>query len=631
MPRGAVAEEVDAMSKSRRQWLSDILVLVLTLTGLSACRVQAFPNTAENRRIPGGARARPSSRRARTSHVPVPVQRIPGKLAQIFIYDSDGILSLMWHARGTPVVVDELLYRYQGEAELDVTRQGARVLVNGRVVGLDLTKYDEADALKVLAQAPSVKSFLVRAASNLPERVLRAMAARGPGLSLSLPFFRGSRGALRRIVQVLSDRVSMLRLSGSLTEGMISELAGLSRLKYLELSGPSLGDAALDSVGKIRSLEGLLLLNGRYTDVGLKHLGKLAHLWFLLLTRCGDQGAQAIAQIENLEVLTVVGQAGISRVGLEALSELPRLRRLLLANAKLIDDAALQALRHLRDLRSLTLTAAPVTDAGAAELARHRELRTLVLAGTRITDKALGPIGTLGHLRWLNLAGTKVTDQGLRSMAGLQGLLALNLAGTPVTDAGLPALANLRNLRTLNLAGTKVTGAGLAGLSGLTNLRWVNLDHSGLTDGGMDALTRIPNLQALVLSATTISPNGLLKLQRLAGTLRSLDLSGCIVLNSALDILSGLKQLRYLNLRRTMVTDSGMERLARLKGLRGLVLAGQPITDQGFALLGGLSNLRYLDLGGTRVSMKAAGSFAKAHPGCEVYVTLGGIYFPPRP
>lgn len=96
----------------------------------------------------------------------------------------------------------------------------------------------------------------------------------------------------------------------------------------------------------------------------------------------------------------------------------------------------------------------------------------LNLSRTKIDDAALETIGGLSQLRWLNLARTQVTDAGLRHLTGLAKLEYLNLYGTKITDAGLSSLHGLKNLQSLYLWQTKVSKKGAATLrKTLPNLR----------------------------------------------------------------------------------------------------------------------------------------------------------------
>jgi internalin A len=133
-------------------------------------------------------------------------------------------------------------------------------------------------------------------------------------------------------------------------------------------------------------------------------------------------------------------------------------------NLTKVQDADLQELAGLKNLRWLNLCVTKTSDAGLKELAPLQGLQALDLNRTAVGGVGLKELAALHDLYWLNLSAAKVTDAGLKEVAGLRGLRWLNVYGTPVTDAGLKELAGLKNLQTLFVGKTRVTNAGVAEL-----------------------------------------------------------------------------------------------------------------------------------------------------------------------
>jgi hypothetical protein len=103
-------------------------------------------------------------------------------------------------------------------------------------------------------------------------------------------------------------------------------------------------------------------------------------------------------------------------------------------------------------------------DAGLERLKGVSDLRSLFLDGTLVTDKGLEAIGGLRRLEILDLSNSQVTDRGLQHLSGLVGLKILYLANTGITDAGLAELAGLEGLKIIHLKGTQASDSGIAGL-----------------------------------------------------------------------------------------------------------------------------------------------------------------------
>jgi Leucine-rich repeat (LRR) protein len=129
-----------------------------------------------------------------------------------------------------------------------------------------------------------------------------------------------------------------------------------------------------------------------------------------------------------------------SRVtSLGPVAELTNLEELSLASTP-IDDAALQALAGLPNLRKLDLNQTGATGRGLVHLAKLPKLAELSLAGSKVSDLFAEEVGTLTKLERLPLASCTFSDAGLKHLADLSNLKHLDLTGTQVTADGVAAL-----------------------------------------------------------------------------------------------------------------------------------------------------------------------------------------------
>ena len=155
----------------------------------------------------------------------------------------------------------------------------------------------------------------------------------------------------------------------------------------VQFRDPSLTDAGLPHLCRLRELRSLALWDARVTDDGLGHL-------------------EALTQLRELDLMrTSVGDTGLLH------------------------------LRGLAELRTLVLANTKVTDAGLVYLRGMAQLQSLDLYDTRVTDTGLVHLRGLSQLRELDLGHTQVTDAGLVHLRGLSHLGSLELADTSVTQA----------------------------------------------------------------------------------------------------------------------------------------------------------------------------------------------------
>lgn len=201
------------------------------------------------------------------------------------------------------------------------------------------------------------------------------------------------------------------------TEGFDSELAyleNLRNLKDLSISGESITDRGLASVGHLRSLEHLTLSNwdSGFTKEGLNQLSSLTHLQTLDVSNYGQIPSKEqmspldLSSLTNLKTLVLQGRS-LDKSDLRFLSKLHQLEWLILENGP-IDEGVFEYLGCLTQLKHL-----------------------FVLGLTFSTGDSLAYLEGLPKLESLRLHGN-FDDQILRHLTGLPSLRQLHIE-TPTT------------------------------------------------------------------------------------------------------------------------------------------------------------------------------------------------------
>lgn len=242
--------------------------------------------------------------------------------------------------------------------------------------------------------------------------------------------------------------------------------------------------------------------------------------------RLNDRLLKRIGEVESLERLELSDIAGyfnrapsdpaVSRVGLQSLAKMPKLKHLLLDNFD-----------HLSD-----------TDY-AAGLAGLEGLTALRLASCQdVGPNTMVVIGSLRKLELLSLRSTGVKDDDLRPLSANSELRVLDLAHCwPLTEQFVDHVAAARHLHTLNIGFCRsLRGNVLERLRGFRELRHLDIAGlEGLTEEHLTSLCSLPALQVLVLTGCEKVDDG---------TLRHL---------------ARIETLRELRLRSTSVTEAGLE------------------------------------------------------------------------
>ena len=125
------------------------------------------------------------------------------------------------------------------------------------------------------------------------------------------------------------------------------------------------------------------------------------------------------------------------------IAELPFIESLDASNSGLADEDV-KKLEKATTLKKLWLSNNDaLTPQGFSALSNLTELASLALDDTQVDDATLDILGGLTNLKRLYIANTAVTNEGVAKLSPLKQLLGIGLEGTQVSDACLGEIAKL--------------------------------------------------------------------------------------------------------------------------------------------------------------------------------------------
>jgi len=196
-------------------------------------------------------------------------------------------------------------------------------------------------------------------------------------------------------------------------------LGGLAHLRMLSF-GPGLGDASLALLAGLPELEYFSTNLSAISDEGVKSLARFRALKNLKFFHSGKAfsgaGLAALAELPNLERLTVAGSLAFNDEGMAAVGKLTRLKEFRTWHA----GHTIEGVRHLKTLGALTsltigqrLAYAPPTslsDETLPVLAEMKSLESLRLEEARLGFDALLRLKDLPGLKKLALEGIDLPE-----------------------------------------------------------------------------------------------------------------------------------------------------------------------------------------------------------------------------
>lgn len=241
--------------------------------------------------------------------------------------------------------------------------------------------------------------------------------------------------------------------------GDFSRMSAFEELEHLDLASPTPEEMrSLEGLRNLRSLKVALQdlpgyhitrpFRESYPPYPLPNLPRLSELdlngsWLR---------PSGLRQMKALEMLNLRG-CPITEDTIEELRELPRLRRLNLAQVAL-SPQILAKVSFLKGLEQLRLSETNADDDSIAQLVRLTSLRKLSLNRTKIMSWAASHLAEIKTLEVLDLANTQIDERAVKELVGLPELSDLDLYGTAVGDRAFDDLAKMSKLRRLRLSPT---------------------------------------------------------------------------------------------------------------------------------------------------------------------------------
>jgi hypothetical protein len=277
-------------------------------------------------------------------------------------------------------------------------------------------------------------------------------------------------------------------------------LLELPELKVVVPSGPQVNDEWLNCIVQVPQLRVLSLAGGEQGKVSagsLKHLSRSSQLESLSLSGSWvqDETVKGIAPLRQLRSLQFAAIPNVTSVLFAQLDDLTELRDLVIIRAERIGDENAQHLSRLENLQTLWLIDTSISDATLLHVSQLTRLQWLNLSQSNVGDPGMEYLARLPNLQRLTLAHTYVGDQGLLPLTRLSQLRHLNLGGASITDDGLPVIGRMKQLESLELYPSFVSDDGLPHLRTLTNLKELSVGPHITKEAADELRQALPNCE----------------------------------------------------------------------------------------------------------------------------------------
>ncbi len=287
-------------------------------------------------------------------------------------------------------------------------------------------------------------------------------------------------------------------------------------------------------------------------------------------TNLDDAGVQALRQLPNLRLLAFTRIDRYEKPG-EGAPQWSYPFMVPVADRPRVTGVGLRALTAIKTLEILDLCDATLTANDLAVLASWPKL-TAVSLPTVVDDVVVGHLKTCPKLNSLTLGNRAISAAEIRSLAAWTGLRTLTLVHAQLSDETLQALSLLPSVQTVELTDCGLTDEQLQHLRGSPKLTHLILDRNEIAGPGLKHLVPL-KLTMLRLQYNNVSDATLSELPQFT-TLKELEIPYCRTITDQgirSGILQGMRGLKKLNLRGLrQVTDASLDDLLKFGHLTNL-------------------------------------------------------------
>lgn len=420
-----------------------------------------------------------------------------------------------------------------------------------------------------------------------------------PGLHASGQMTDAMLADVRRV-----EHLVRLDASGSkaVTDEGVRAIAGLSRLRHLDLSRTAITDRALEVLRTFPALESLSLAGTHVTDAGMDFLRGCDRLRSVNLawTTTGDAAVRALAGKPHLHTFT--SGHGLTDDGLAAFHDWP------IFKTWHGGDQTMALLSYEAGPNYLNLRG-PFTDRGLERLQGLDGLFALNLDASQlaITAAGIAALVALPRLGWL---AVDAKDDWMPHIAAMPRLRFLGAQDTVASDDGFVALGRSGSIEYIwGRRCHNLRRRGFLALSQMPALRALSVSCLNVDDEGLAAFPRFPALRELM--PMDVPDAGYRHIGRCTA-LESLVLMYCRdTTDVATEHLAGLTALRSYFNSYTTITDRTPELLSRLDSLERVTLDNcHQLTNAGIAYLARLPRLTHLRVNSHGVTPVVRTAFA---------------------
>lgn len=292
--------------------------------------------------------------------------------------------------------------------------------------------------------------------------------------------------AQARTLEDLSKLIHLESLTiQNVPNGSLADLAGLTELKSLTLSGCRFAASELRVLEKLPNLQKLVL-----SDCGLSTVADLENVTGLTYL---DISNNTIRNLEPLEGMTNLQELYMQFNAITSLESLTSMYELEKLNISFNSVSSLAPLGLCVKLSWLDASNNELSSANG--IAQLQFLNTLSLNYNHLSD--VSPLGACLQMKELSFTNNNVYD--ISSLSSLTNLEMLDFSYNNVTS--LPAWPQSCSLRVLQGSRNQVSNIDVLG--GMSNLTYVSMDYNALMN--IDALANCPNLVQVNVYGNSIS------------------------------------------------------------------------------------------------------------------------------
>eukprot|EP00866_Antonospora_locustae_P000805 jgi/Antlo1/805/213 len=332
-------------------------------------------------------------------------------------------------------------------------------------------------------------------------------------------------------------------------------IRGMKKLTSLDLSYCELEPGNVKLLQEMRCLKELRVANNELSEEDLCAVGKMESLLSLDLRDC-LLGPGCLVHLRDLACLEeiLVSNNELDKSDLVVIGRMKSLRALTMCDCKLMEQDGLESLVNLRSLEQLYISRTRLGLDEVQTIGKIPSLKVLEVCCCGLQPESLTPLRSLGNLQALKVSLNILSKEDVSVIGNMAELTVLSLRECSLPEGSLVCIKNLRKIQSLDVSSNRLSQSDMIAISNMSSITRLEMCMGSVYVGSLKHLKDMENLRYLNLYRNKLCGDDIIAIACMKNLIE-LNISSCKVELERLGYICMSKSLKSLRVSNVIMVD----------------------------------------------------------------------------